>query len=127
MSYQRWIAAVVAVGLFVFWKWWTARGVTKVNSDDLEAILGKQPGQLTVVDVREPVEYRGGHISIAENIPLGQLRRKLGTLPKDKSVVFVCQSGSRSMIAARQAKRFGFPNIYNLSGGMYRWRGPVKR
>ncbi|WP_054967232.1 rhodanese-like domain-containing protein [Alicyclobacillus ferrooxydans] len=125
--HSSWVIVLVVVVLFVLWRWWSGRGINKLNSGALEARIKEKPNSIELVDVREPSEYKGGHIAFAKNIPLGQIDRKLDTLPKDKDIVFVCQSGARSMMAARKAKKAGLQAIYNLSGGMSAWRGPVKR
>jgi glyoxylase-like metal-dependent hydrolase (beta-lactamase superfamily II)/rhodanese-related sulfurtransferase len=77
-----------------------------------------------VLDVREPSEFTGelGHIEGAMLIPLGELRAKLGDLPKDVPVVAVCRSGGRSAQACVILEGAGFPRIANLAGGMIGWR-----
>lgn len=77
-----------------------------------------------VIDVREPGEFRGGHIPNARNIPLGQIAGKLKDLEKlkDKPLVLSCQTGSRSAQAAATLKQAGFAEVYNLAGGMNAWQ-----
>lgn len=77
--------------------------------------------EIQVVDVREPVELRKGFISVARNIPLMQLPRRLKELRKDTETVFVCASGRRSMKAGRFLMREGWSQVKNLAGGMNRW------
>ena len=74
-----------------------------------------------VVDVRQPSEWRHGHIRGSENEPLMQLKRKLATLPRGKTIVTVCASGHRSAAAARILRRAGY-DVENLRGGMHAWR-----
>ncbi len=83
-------------------------------------------GQAVIVDVREASEYRAGHIPRAKHISLGQLVHRLREVPKDKTVVVVCRSGSRSSKAVALLEQAGFRNVYNMSGGMQRWTGPVQ-
>lgn len=83
-------------------------------------------GQAVVVDVRESSEFRTGHIPRAKHISLGQLVHRLKEVPKDKTVVVVCRSGSRSARAAELLLEAGFRNVYNMSGGMQKWAGPVE-
>jgi rhodanese-related sulfurtransferase len=54
-----------------------------------------------VIDVREPHEFRGGHIPGVENHPLSQFDP--GRLPQGKPVVLICQAGGRSARALRSA------------------------
>lgn len=73
-----------------------------------------------VIDVRQPAEWRSGHIRGSRNLPLGDLRRRLHDLPKDKTIVAVCASGHRSGVAARTLARAGY-EVENLKGGMRSW------
>ncbi len=82
-------------------------------------------GQALVVDVREGSEYRTGHIPRSKHISLGQLLQRLREVPKDKTVVVVCRSGSRSSRAVEMLMEAGYRNVYNMSGGMQRWSGPT--
>ncbi len=70
-----------------------------------------------LLDVREPFEYEAGHIPMAVNIPLNQLRSRLGELPKDKEIIVNCQVGLRSYIGVRILLQNGFTRVRNLSGG----------
>ncbi len=82
-----------------------------------------------VLDVREPEEYREGHIAGAKLMPLGELLGKMKSLPKDKEIVCVCASGSRSHSASKMLLNEGY-NVINMSGGMFTWqraRLPVKK
>ncbi len=89
----------------------------------------KDKSKVYLLDVREPDEYRDGHIAGAALIPLGQLPARVGELPRDRQIVCVCRSGNRSGVAARQLIAAGF-NAVNMQGGMLGWtraRLPVKR
>ena len=78
---------------------------------------GKKP---LVVDVRQPEEYRQGHIKGAKLIPLGELSQRMKELPKDKEIVCVCASGSRSRSATKRLAHEGY-NAVNMNGGMIAW------
>ncbi len=69
-----------------------------------------------LLDVREPSEVAAGTIPGARNIPLGQLRKRLGELPKDKEILVFCQVGRRGYLATRILTQNGF-RARNLSGG----------
>ena len=79
---------------------------------------GKKP---FIVDVRQPDEYRAGHIAGSKLIPLGELSKRLNELPKDKEIICVCQSGNRSGSATRTLVGAGF-NAVNMQGGIISWR-----
>lgn len=78
----------------------------------------------TVIDVREPAEFRSGRIPNARNIPLGQVADKAKDLEKLKAkpVLLSCQTGSRSAQAATMLMKGGFTEVYNLGGGMNAWQ-----
>ncbi len=73
-----------------------------------------------LLDVRQPEEYRSGHIPGAKLIPLGDLRSRMNELPKDREILVVCRSGNRSLSATRQLASAGF-NAVNVRGGLVAW------
>ncbi|MDR0286976.1 MAG: CoA-disulfide reductase, partial [Clostridiales bacterium] len=73
-------------------------------------------GSVEVVDTRTAWEYKNGHIEGFKNIPLDELRSRLGELDKNKKVYVTCQIGLRGYIGARILMQNGF-DTYNLSGG----------
>lgn len=86
------------------------------------ATVAKQlaDGTVLVIDVRQPAEWRRGHIRGSLNLPLTQLASNLHRLPSDKPLVAVCASGHRSALAARSLQRAGH-QVENLKGGMRSW------
>jgi rhodanese-related sulfurtransferase len=77
-----------------------------------------------VVDVREPDEYRSGHIPHAINIPLGTLHGRLREIEKfrDKPVLLSCRTSQRSARAAMILKKNGFAAAHILGGGITAWQ-----
>jgi rhodanese-related sulfurtransferase len=75
-----------------------------------------------VVDVREPWEYRQGHVPGAVLIPLGQLSARLNELDPQRPVAVICASGNRSQSAAALLGQKGFKTVYNVSGGTGAWQ-----
>jgi rhodanese-related sulfurtransferase len=74
-----------------------------------------------VIDVREVAEWKTGHAAQATHIPLGQVASSAGRLTKDRPVVVMCQTGTRSRSAAHQLRSQGF-EATSLSGGIGAWR-----
>ena len=70
-----------------------------------------------LLDVREPVELAVEQIPDALNIPLGQLRDRLGELPRDREILVICRSDQRAYNATRILLQHGF-KARNVSGGM---------
>jgi sulfur-carrier protein adenylyltransferase/sulfurtransferase len=79
-------------------------------------------GELKVVDVRETWEYARDHIPNAKLTPLGQIIAKPQEAITSDNVVFVCEVGQRSAVAAEMAAALGMQHVYNLEGGMQAWR-----
>jgi glyoxylase-like metal-dependent hydrolase (beta-lactamase superfamily II)/rhodanese-related sulfurtransferase len=75
-----------------------------------------------VVDVREPWEYRQGHVPGAMLIPLGQLSTRVNELNPERPVAVICASGNRSQSAAALLGQRGFKTVYNVSGGTGAWQ-----
>lgn len=82
-------------------------------------------GPLFLIDVREPREFAAGHLPGAVNIPLGELRERLGEIPAGAEPVFVCRSGGRSLRACGMALEAGVATSSNLEGGMLAWAATV--
>ena len=76
--------------------------------------------ELVLVDVRERGEWRSGVVTGALRIPLHEISRRVGELPRERTVAFLCRSGHRSMLAARHARRHGV-DVASVSGGMLAW------
>ena len=69
-----------------------------------------------LLDVRTPSEYERGTLPGATNIPVDQLRERLGELPRDQRIAVTCQVGMRGHIATRLLRQHGFDAI-NVKGG----------
>ena len=69
-----------------------------------------------LVDVRKPVEFDLGNIKGSVNIPVDDLRKRIGEIPKDKKIVLICHSALRSYIAARILEQKGY-ECCHLAGG----------
>ena len=71
----------------------------------------------TVIDVREPDEYREGHVPGATLIPLGTIPDNIESFRKAVPVYVVCQSGGRSGRACEYLIAAGVTNVVNVAGG----------
>lgn len=93
-------------------------GVTRaVQWHDLDDLLAD--GAM-LVDVRTSAEHASGAIPGAVNIPLDDLRERLGEIPLDREVVVHCQVGQRGHVAARILAQHG-RDVVNLDGGYLTW------
>lgn len=100
------------------------RGLVKQWHWDEEPSLARD-GSITLLDVRTSAEYERGHIDGFRNIPVDELRERLGELDRDKPLYVICQSGLRSYIACRILAQEGF-DCRNFSGG-YRFYAAVTK
>ena len=83
-----------------------------------------------LLDVREPWEYRDGHVPGAQLIPLGELEQRVNEVPRDRPILAICHSGQRSLAAAGYLQHLGYTSVSNVDGGTATWieRGyPVDR
>ena len=74
-----------------------------------------------LLDVREYPEFAGGHLPGARLLPLAELERRSGELPKDCEIVCVCRSGQRSAEATSKLEHLGFAKVSQLDGGVMAW------
>ena len=74
-----------------------------------------------IVDVREEVEFKSGHILGAINIPLGEIEDS--NLDQDKTIIVYCRSGNRSSKAKEQLEELGY-KVYDL-GSIDNWKGNI--
>ncbi len=75
--------------------------VNQLDPGEVHELITKTPRPY-LLDVRTPVEYKQGHITGAELIPLNELSVRVGHIPKGRDIICVCASGHRSIVAARQ-------------------------
>jgi rhodanese-related sulfurtransferase len=88
---------------------------------DVHEVSRRQTAGALVIDVREPDEWRQGHVARAVLIPLGTLTNALARIPRDRDLLLICRSGNRSGSAQRELRRLGYERVFNVSGGMNAW------
>ncbi len=120
-----WLVLIALVsGLMFIWPSIAKRvsRTREVGVSDAVQLINRQDA--AVVDVREPGEFKGGHIPNARNIPLGQLEEKVKDLEKLKAkpVLLTCASGNRTLTAYATLRKAGFEQLYALAGGMGAWQ-----
>jgi rhodanese-related sulfurtransferase len=111
---------VLVVGFFVF-RMLPAKGVKSVSPAELKDLLRVKKDKIQFIDVREPREYKSGHIPGFRNIPLSQFKSRIGEIQKERPVVVICHSGARSIQASKILLKTGFPDVRNATGGMMKW------
>ncbi len=93
--------------------------VNSVSASQAQKLLS-QKQKPYLLDVRQPEEFRGGHVPGAKLIPLGELRSRMNELPKDREILVICHSGNRSLSATRQLASAGY-RATNVIGGLIAW------
>jgi len=87
---------------------------------ELQARLER--GEVDVLDVRQPDEWRTGHIAGATYITGAELTDRHGELAGSRPVAVTCGSGYRSSVAASLLARHGRTDVLNVTSGMTAWR-----
>ena len=91
----------------------------EIPSVTVDGVTDPLPDDVTILDVREPVEWEHGHIDGAVHIPLMQLGGRLQELPPGRTLV-VCAVGGRSAQAVAYLNQQGHDAV-NLQGGLVEW------
>ena len=117
----------IAVGIFVtllvlFIRNETRRGGDAVSVQQLVDRVNRE--EAVVIDVRDPEEFRSGHIVGAINIPFASLESRLGELEphRAKPIIVACKMGQHGNAAGTLLRKNGFESVARLTGGMMEWR-----
>ena len=73
-----------------------------------------------LLDVRQPEEFRLGHIAGAKLIPLGELSSRMNEVPQDREIICICASGHRSVPAVHKLMAAGY-TASSMKNGMIAW------
>jgi len=93
---------------------------TIANVEGLKSLL--ENPQTLLVDVREPSEYRSGHIANAIDIPLRTLTHNLDRIPRDHPVVLYCSTGYRSAMGVMTLHLLGYENVQGFPPSFAGWK-----
>jgi rhodanese-related sulfurtransferase len=82
-------------------------------------------GEIDLIDVRMPTEFRQVHAECARNVPLETIDPKAVMAQRngsaDQPLYVICRSGNRSTEACKKFLNAGFPNVVNVDGGTMAW------
>lgn len=98
--------------------------IAEISPSELAERLKKSKG-IDLIDVREPSEWKIGHIAGARLVPLGQLGDEISRMDSQREIIVYCKSGGRSLHAAKQLVAAGLNNVSNLTGGIIAWRAEI--
>lgn len=100
----------------------------RLKASNLTSISSAQAVRLMnqgarVVDVRDKAQFDAGHIVNAINIPAAEFDEQGSKLPKKaKSIILVCDNGTKSAQCLAPLKKSGREDIFSLQGGLASWR-----
>ncbi len=85
----------------------------------------KELPNATLIDVRTPDEFSKGHLANANNYDWNgtEFDNQIAPLDKSEPVFVYCLSGGRSSSAANKMRSDGFTQVYEMDGGIMKWRG----
>ncbi|NLP34457.1 MAG: rhodanese-like domain-containing protein [Clostridiales bacterium] len=95
-----------------------------IRTNDIDQYIGKP--NVLIIDLREPEEYANGHIPTAVNIPYDHLEERKYSLKNYDLLIFYCDRGNISLLAARDMLKEGF-YIKSLFGGLRAYRGRLEK
>lgn len=105
---------------------------TTNSMNDIETITPRELNELlkgehsiTLIDVREPHEFKYARIDGAQLIPLGTIANAIPAIDPEADIVVYCHHGTRSEMAAHALRDAGIAHVRNLVGGIDRWSREV--
>lgn len=107
-----------------------AKNHVDLTNDELRELM-KEKENYQFVDVRTKQEYKHKRIKeFNKNVDyykFGRNPEMLTRISKDKPVVVMCQTGSRSSATCNMLHKMGYEKIYNLRRGINGWNGPTTK
>lgn len=92
-----------------------------LSPQEAKSLIAQRP-EIALIDVREPQELYEGSIPGSQLVPFRDIAQGRLTLPKDRPLLLICAVGGRSYMVGQYFSRNGYPEIYNLSGGISAWK-----
>lgn len=96
-----------------------AGGSKAVDVQEAVRLVNHEQG--IFLDIRSPEQFRTGSMPQARNIPAADLATKMGSLPKDKPIIVVCDHGSSAGRIASTLQKAGYTQAVVLEGGLRAW------
>ena len=95
-----------------------------IRNSDINQYIGRP--NVRIIDLRDKIEYEEGHIPGAVNIPYEELEDNRSSLHKKDLLIFYCDRGHISLMAARDLEKYGY-QIKSLYGGIYAYQGVLEK
>jgi rhodanese-related sulfurtransferase len=114
------IAIALSSGLALAWPMiLRSRAGAAISSTQAVQMMNHQHAVL--VDIRPSEAYNAGHVPQARSLPLSDLEKKAGALPKNKPIIVICDIGRTAISAATRLRKLGFTEVVTLDGGLKAW------
>jgi len=98
-----------------------------LSIEKAKEIYQKSKNDYIWLDVRNHREWNNGHVPGAKHIPIDDLETRLPEVgPKDKKYIVYCHAGGRSTAACELLSEKGYNFLFNMTGGMGEWNGPLE-
>jgi rhodanese-related sulfurtransferase len=97
-----------------------AKGFLTITPREAKTLIETRP-ELLLIDVRSPEEFAQGALPGSQLIPFWEFTKGVPAIPKDKPILLVCAVGGRSYGVGRLLAAKGYPEVYNLKGGLSAW------
>ena len=101
-------------------------GCSKVDDATILSAHQAVSNGAVIIDVRSPKEYKGKHVQNAINIPVEEIVKSVARVPKNRTLVVYCRSGSRSSHAASILRKKGWQVIDVTTQGEYERKIEIK-
>lgn len=92
-----------------------------VTPQEAQTMIAQRQG-LLVVDVRGPEELKEGFIAGSQLVPFWEIAKGQKTIPTGRPLLLVCAVGGRSYAVGQYLAQKGYPEVYNLQGGIDNWK-----
>jgi len=104
--------------------------IKECSVTDVQSCLDKDT---LVIDIREPAEFKRGHLPGALLLPRGMLEFEIHGLvervcadrdnqPAEQDILLYCGTGGRSALGAKSLTQLGYQNVKSLAGGVSAWK-----
>ena len=95
-------------------------GAQNISSHEAKALLDRSKN-IFLLDVRTPWESRQARLPGSVLIPINEFENRIHEVPKNKTILVYCASGSRSKTVADTLSKRGYKNVYNITDGIAGW------
>jgi len=93
-----------------------------LEPESLKALVENPKDDIWIIDVRPESAYKKGHIPTARSFPSSTILDRLDELPKDKYLVFYCETGGRAQRVIKKLEEKGYTRMMNWGGnGRWKW------